>query len=80
MRTGPRERPGAMICINVRIPNESLCDQAGAAAIEGKDFAAFETAIDAGVKSGNGCDAGQGWPFIQNEPPAPPPAPLSMKP
>lgn len=49
-------------------------------AIKAKDFAVFEKAFNAGVKGCNGCHAGQGFPFIQYELPAAPPAPLSTRP
>ena len=50
------------------------------AAIKAKDLAAFEKAVKVGVKGCNGCHTAQGFPFIQYEHPAAPPAPLAMKP
>ena len=49
-------------------------------AIAAKDFAAFETAFNAGIGGCNGCHAAQGFRFIKYVLPAAPPMPLSTSP
>src|SRR5262245_19631814 len=49
-------------------------------AIAARDFAAFETAFNAGIGGCNGCHAAQGFRFIKYVLPAAPPMPLSTSP
>jgi hypothetical protein len=49
-------------------------------AIKSKDFGKFDTAFKAGVKGCNGCHVSQGFPYIEYELPASPPAPLKFAP
>jgi len=49
-------------------------------AVKAKDFEKFDAAFKAGVKGCNGCHASQGFPYIEYELPAAPPAPLKFTP
>jgi hypothetical protein len=49
-------------------------------AIKAKDFGKFDAAFKAGVKGCNGCHVSQGFPYIEYELPASPPAPLKFAP